>query len=681
MSILANCPCGARFAARDDLAGQVVRCPSCGRAFQVSPSNATRTAPTAPWAPTSYGGGPHSYQGWQAGPAAQRPQVRTAVWVAVGAAVVAVVALMIVGLVVVAWTTGRGPIAQPILPGSSAEATSATPDEDPSMSYGDVPSALPRGPARNVGDRHGDVAPIKWTAVPDPAPAPPYEVEPIELPERVQLQRVVFSSAATGQAMLQTTIPGDRAHHALLRIDLKSGERLAGAVIDSHFKLLALSPDGESVLIDTSSLNLGVLRWQGDSLRQVGRIALDRLPGNIIAHFFDNGHVVLFDSSNRGVSGWEVASGRRLYFVESRHAALALSPGGRYFAVRQFYGDTLGVYQTATGKRAGTVRAPRTGEQRIATFAFRPDGKILAALVQGDDNSRRLICWDAATGLIADYIPMTRASAGVNNPLTWLDNRFVGVHSSGTDGVSLLDLANHDHVWTYTAERPYENSVDKIDPDPCGRIWIERSADSDFPAAVVPLVLPDEAERKAIEQAYAGPAVLKPGDAVALTVRLEGAVPANGRADAEHLHTSAAELLQKKLTKSGIRVDDGAALQFQAVATYEIDPDKMMPIRVWYDGAVGLSNYHEIQVPRETVRLELSIQRADGTTPWRRSVVCTTDAVGPVEGLPNAQLKNEPYAAAARGPWLEAQGWLEHLQLPREFRRQLGEPLETTKIP
>lgn len=677
MSIVATCPCGMRFAARPDMAGQVVRCTSCGRTFQVPLSSATGPSPLDSLAPMTDGGAPtYPYQGWQAGPAPKRPKPRTALWVALGAAAVVVIVLIVAGVgAMVAWTTWRSPIAPQIPPGGSTEA--------PSAPHGDVPSALPRGPARNVGYRHGDVAPIKWTVIPDPAPSPRFGVEPLTVLERAQFERLLFSSAAAGQALLRTTFPGDSGKHALFRIDLKSNHTLAQALVDRQLEVLAVSPDGELALIKTGVRQLTVYRWEGKDLRVVRTIVLNRPPLSIVPHFVDSGHIVLFDYADDGVSGWEIASARRTFFVELKHhTPMVLSPGRRYFVVREFYADTFSVYETGTGKRAGTLRAPRTGEQRIVTFSFRPDGKILAALVQEDDHSRRLICWDVATGSIVDNIPMTSSPASDEDPLIWLDQRFVGVlHSGGEINVSLLDLANHDHVWTYTAERPYTYSADKIAPDPGDRIWLERYKQSDAPAAVVPFVLPREAELEAIEREYAGPPLLKPGDAVALRVQVEGAVPAAGRPDAEQLRAALPELLKKKLTDNGIRIDDGAPLRFQAAVKYDIDPERMWQIRVWYDDAVGLPNYHELQVPRETVTLELSIRGAEGKTPWRRTVVCTTDSVGPVQGLSNAQLKNEPQAAAARGPWLKAQGWLERLQLPREFRPQRGQPVGTSQIP
>jgi hypothetical protein len=635
--------------------------------------------PVDPLAPMTHGGAPtYPYQGWQAGPAPKPPAPRTALWVAVGAAVAAVMVLTVAGIgAVVAWTTWRSPVAQQIPPGGSTEA--------PSAPRGDVPSTLPRGPARNVGYRHGDIAPIKWTVVPDPAPTPRFEVEPLAVLERAQFERLLFSSAAAGQALLRTTFPGDLGKHALFRIDLKSNQTLAQALIDRQLEMLAVSPDGELVLIETGARQLTVYRWEGNDLRVVKTIVLNRPPLSIVPHFVDSGHIVLFDYADDGVSGWDVASGRRTFFVELKHdTPMVLSPGRRYFVVREFYADTFSVYETGTGERAGTLRAPRTGEQRVVTFSFRPDGKILAALVQEDDHARRLICWDVASGSIADDIPMAASPASDKDPLIWLDQRFVGVlHSGGGVTLSLLDLANHDHVWTYTAERPNTYDSDRIGADPGGRIWLarDRQFSPAVPAAIVPIVLPRETELQAIEREYAVPPVLKRGDAVALTVQLEGAVPAAGRPDAEQLRASLPELLKKKLTDNGIRIDDGAPLQFRAAVKYDIDPGQMRQIRVWYDDALGLPNYHELRVPRERVTLELSIRDANGKSPWRRTLVGTTATVGPVQGLPNAQLKDNPQAAAARGPWLKAQRWLEQLPLPREFRPQRGRPLGTSRIP
>lgn len=617
----------------------------------------------------NYGGGPSPYQGWHTPSAAGPP--RTTLWIVVGAAVAAVV-VMVVGIgVMVAWTLSRGPVAQQTTGDDSSE----------------VPWASARGSADNAGHRRGDVTPIKWSVVPDPAPAPQFEVEPLLVPARTQFQRLLFSSAAAGQAVLRTTFPGDLGKHAMFRIDLKSNRTLAQVAIEPQLELLAVAPDGESVLIKTGGLQLTVYRWQENNLRTVGTIVLNRPPSETVAHFVDSGHVMLFDSAAGGVSAWEIPSGRRMYGVELKHKTpLVLSPARRYFAVREFYSDTLSIYETATGKRAGTLRAPRTGEQRIVAYGFRPDGKILAALVQEDDNSRCLLCWDMATGSIVDDIPMTRSYASADDPVIWLDDRFVSVFDSqGNVGVSLLDLQHHDHVWSYTADRVYTHSGDKIGADPAGRIWLARRADSrdgvNVPAAVVPFAPPGESELQAIEQEYAGPPVLKPGDAAALLAQIEGAVPDSARPDAEQLRASLPVMLQEKLASSGIRIDDGAPLRFQASVKYDVDPDQMLNIQVWYDNALGLADYHRIRVPKESVTLELSIHDADGKTPWRRTIVCTTGPVGPAEGLPNAQLKNEPETAAARGPWRKAQVWLKQLQLPREFRPQRGRPLGTSELP
>jgi WD40 repeat protein len=143
--------------------------------------------------------------------------------------------------------------------------------------------------------------------------------------------------------------------------DARTGKEVLslGEVADPHFRLLAFSADGKSLLV------------------------LDR-PAR---------------QRPRELQWWDVATGGKVRHVEldDRLGRLALSPDGQTFASTFAGGVYLGDVRT------GKVRTALRGRGPFHGLAFAPDGRALAAVGLGD--GRAVQVWDLSSGKVTRELP------------------------------------------------------------------------------------------------------------------------------------------------------------------------------------------------------------------------------------------------------------------------------------
>ena len=153
---------------------------------------------------------------------------------------------------------------------------------------------------------------------------------------------------------------------------------------------LTLSPDGKSLVV--TSRREGMSWWD---LEEPDKPILQSEAS--LAHFSADGSTLLVCDANGAVVVWNTFTRKERnqfkFEATSSGTRMALSEDGSLLAVThgfQDYENAISLWDTASGKRVGTLKGHKQG---IWSLAFSPDGRTLAS--SGGGGNVRL--WNIAT--------------------------------------------------------------------------------------------------------------------------------------------------------------------------------------------------------------------------------------------------------------------------------------------
>lgn len=228
-------------------------------------------------------------------------------------------------------------------------------------------------------------------------------------------------------------------------------------------------------------------------------------------------------SGKQGLLIFNVADAEMVSAIEiptSSTLTGAMSPNGQHFAVTDTKG--LVIYDLEEGKPAAQLPRPpdregiNLGFNNCRELTFAPDGEQLAGLFSVRDGSR-LVVWNGMTEIVVDEI-IPRVSAPGFNPvdvLQWASDQ------SGW-------LIGHRHYYSRSARRVvWTLGVQNLAQPPIKFVGEDRlltfSRKGRNKVGLVELHVPRKEIRSAVAALESGEAILKPGDAVSLDIRV-GAV-------------------------------------------------------------------------------------------------------------------------------------------------------------
>jgi hypothetical protein len=339
----------------------------------------------------------------------------------------------------------------------------------------------------------------------------------------------------------------------LIRFDSLSGRTLGHAELTGLSDLVAISPDGGTVLALDSRDRRRLDIYSTTSAAHVAgwRPYAKELSDNdktvVWADFLSADRVLTANRTGMVVL-WSIPDCKAVYVAEgASEGAPLLSPGRKYLAT--YLGGTIRLLDPATGELKGEAQAPASASSARAEFkgaAFQSDGSGLVALVGGN----QIVRWDLSTGKVtADFpVPMT-ISPGPSSHHAVIES--CGPDHVLLDGRILVDLDKRSHIWSY-----FGPTVSAGGPD--GRHWFVGGVNTQN-ASVTPLALPEDNVNRVVALVN-DPAVkssLRVGMQVSVQLELNGP-PKNNDAFRKALTDS----LNAKLRANAMTPGQGGPIQF-----------------------------------------------------------------------------------------------------------------------
>ncbi|MHC4404414.1 MAG: hypothetical protein ACYTG0_32575 [Planctomycetota bacterium] len=302
--------------------------------------------------------------------------------------------------------------------------------------------------------------PSSWAYQADPAPTPAkLPQRPIQLgKEKGRIQAIRFSGDYQKFAVMRVVEdqPDSRwdlaykgSGNVLERYDLGTGKRGRQTELPVAYELLHVNPDGSQALLalrppqpplrdrlDVWSLVDGnqVVGW-----RPYGNEAESKNREVKWAAFVDPALVLTVNPSGKLVL-WQLPECKAVYVLDGVAPAAALSPGGRYLAVRVGEDATVSVLEAATGTCVGKVENPDTTPWQPQSFGFCRDGGALAMVTH-----TMLVTWDLTDGKRTSEGPH---GGGVGSfEVAWRGDRHVLLGNR-----HLFDLSKDVVVWRYVTQ-------------------------------------------------------------------------------------------------------------------------------------------------------------------------------------------------------------------------------------
>lgn len=337
--------------------------------------------------------------------------------------------------------------------------------------------------------------------------------------------------------------PNEAGSTRLALIDLAAGKLIASSTTPGQFAPLALSDDGQRVVMRSDDFGHGkhdkLEMWSIDdgTIRRASRwIPYDDVRGAdrdvAWAEFLADGRLATTSSSGR-LAIWELDPLRPVYQLNvARGCAPALSPDRKLIAFATE--KEVGVLDAANGAVLVARELPTTHNPALA---FSPDGKRLACA--GFD---KLFVWDAANGEQQREVQFQNVHVG--GKLAWAGNDHVLV-----GGQTLLDLERQIRFWDYQGGELAGTA---------GGLGVFVASEGDRgPGALIVAKIPHEAANARLAKAMAEPdfLVLKPGTTVAMDLSALG--DANQR-------DKVASALRSKLEANGCKVGDSGTITLKA---------------------------------------------------------------------------------------------------------------------
>jgi hypothetical protein len=451
-----------------------------------------------------------------------------------------------------------------------------------------------------------------------------------------------------GVACLATTdsAPGLDEKSFVQRVDIEAGQALETVQFAGKMKALAVSPDGERLLMCSKDLQsqisprLSLWKFDSGTVRHVA--TWNPLPDGKADR--DAPQFGLFIDANYAVTVsrwdslvvWKVSTGEPAYsFRVERDAFPAVSPGSKYLAVPTENG--LFVLNSRTGEPVGKL--PTAG-RLWAVMKFSPDGRRLAGLT-----TSMLSVWDLESGERYREIPI---DCRTGRAIDWVSNDQILVN-----GEKLVDLERRIPYWKYQIAT---RSATHAYGEGGGVFWYVLTSDDRKQRGIFGAVLPHDVAKKAlaavdIEKLL----VLKPGAKVSIDVN-----NVRGTPEEKEKITGA---LTAKLRELGVDVASDGPLVLTA-RTKQMAPEQVSYV------PFGASNRDDGQQMKATVQsFENWLGLLEGgQTIWENS--STSGGAGGIISIKQGQSLQQ-----ALEPWQRPDlSFYSRVAIPRDMVRtsQLG---------
>lgn len=512
-------------------------------------------------------------------------------------------------------------------------------------------------PARQAAIEAGDwsecrsvvpAAPEGWSVSVGAAPAAEkLASKPIALPSSGKNEQNRFfekvdglllaRGAARGCVVIHDAHPGRAAETSIVPVDLAAGKAGAAMGWPSTLRPVDIDPEGKAVLGRADQMfaqgnaapALGVWRISAGTFEEV-RVWSPHPTGEAhgtapsFAAFVDEDHVVCVTFPGSLVL-WKVSAGKAVYRMEIAHGSTpAVSPDGKVLAAAVQGGVYL--FDALSGDTL--ARLPGS-DIPGGTLSFRPDGGQVASL-----SPQRLLVWNLAAGDVYRDI-FFPAAIGVD-AVDWL---FGGYILAG--GTTLVDLERRIVLWRYQHDgaAPFSRGY----AERGGRMWCALG-DGTGGRAIYPSRLPhDEAMKTAAGLDPARLLAVVPGSTFSVETRIQAAPDELARVRAA---------LEGALASAGMKVGAGG-LVLEAIT--ETGESREMSYR-----SFGLDR------TAQTVRVTDQISRLriveNGKTIWEAMAVGGAPAVLQIKEGETIEQALAPY----RKPNLT---FFEGVTVPREVAR------------
>jgi len=375
----------------------------------------------------------------------------------------------------------------------------------------------------------------------------------------------VCKRAALGYTLNDPRQKGNSRTRVVL-CDLTAGKVLGTATAPGHFAPVALSDDGNRVLVRRDEFGhsnqdrLEVWKLDGANVTKTLRwVPYDDLHGGERdvkwATFLDDQRAVSVSGSGKLVV-WQLEPLKPLYSLLIQGNCIpGLSPDRNFLAFAT--GHDVGVLDVGAGR---VVALQATPDMQFPALAFSPSGKKLACAAFD-----KLYVWDTATG------KQERESGyyglHVGGQAVWTDDDHILLGNR-----TLFDLETQVKVWDYHGHELVQYLG--------GKCWFEVSQGERAPGALVPATVPQANVTAALKKAMAEPDffVLKPGTTVAIDVS-----PLPDTDQREKVRAALAE----KLQANGCQVGESGTITLTALT--EVGKEREVSYHTF--GRIGMKSY------------------------------------------------------------------------------------------
>lgn len=437
------------------------------------------------------------------------------------------------------------------------------------------------------------------------------------------------------------------------RFDLATGKPLtsldgiakqAQTLALAAFDLAAVSPDGSRLLVRDVEQDSRIDVWGLEEKKHlVGWVPYGKEKTARVAWaaFADGDKVWTMHDSGK-LALWSLPGCKAVAVMDAMpHTRAALSPGGKYLACAA--GNGIDILDAQAAEPRGRLElSAGLASVHSLTLAWRPDGKELAAYLQGSDGTgtRPIVArWDLTTGKSAgDFV----LAAPVPERI-----QYCGSDHLLAGGMDLIDLVAKRSLVRYQV--PGATAFDSPD----GRVWfVSRRAGG---TALTAKALPDAAARDLAAKLKTAEPLLQPGTAVAVRYEIQG----TGAGIEEHRKRIADNVAQR-LKASGLKAEGNGGVQL-VIQIVESDTGQVATLDK-IGGGVGT-----VRIPIKKLACQATLGDGRGAILWQDKRELTTPSVFGIR-----RFEGDPATVLHSELWQSASGWAGSALMPGQAVRLNG---------